>query len=67
MAERFEVNDKLIFTGHEYNIAKIYNYEDLFKDKELIVENILRCPCEKNDNDKIKFNGIERILSLCLF
>ena len=67
MAERFEINDLLEFTGHEYNIAKIYNYEKLFRDKELIVENILRCPCEKNDNDKIKFKGIERILSFYLF
>lgn len=60
--ERFEIGDKLIFTGHEYNLAKIYNYADIFKDKELIVENILRCPCEDNKNDKIKFKGIDRIL-----
>lgn len=67
MAERFEENEHLIFTGHEYNIAKIYNYEELFKDKELIVENILRCPCENNQNDKIKFKGMERILSFYFF
>ena len=67
MAEKFEINDLLEFTGYEYNIAKIYNYEDLFKDKELIVENILRCPCENNQNDKLKFKGMERILSFCFF
>lgn len=59
MKEKFEENDELIFTGQNYNIAKIYNYEELFKDKELIVENILRCPCENNENDKIKFKGID--------
>lgn len=57
--ERFETGDKLIFTGQEYNLAKILNYADIFKDKELIVENILRCPCEDNKNDKIKFKGID--------
>lgn len=65
--ERFEVDDKLVFTGHEYNLAKIYNYADIFKDKELIIENILRCPCEDNKNDKIKFKGIDRIFQVYFF
>lgn len=65
--ERFEIGDKLIFTGQEYNLAKILNYADIFKDKELIVENILRCPCEDNKNDKIKFKGIDRILQVHFF
>jgi hypothetical protein len=65
--ERFEIGDNLIFTGQEYNLAKIYNYEDKFKDKELIVENIQRCPCEENKNDKIKFRGMERLLSFYIF
>lgn len=57
--EIIRVNDKLIFIGRSYNIAKIFNYEEIFKDKELIVEQILPCPCEKGENDKIKFRGIE--------
>lgn len=65
--ECFEIDDRLIFTGQEYNIAKIFNYADIFKGKELIVENILKCPCEKNKNDKIKFKGIERLLSFYFF
>lgn len=64
---RFEIGDKLIFTGQEYNLAKIYNYADIFKDKELIIENIQRCPCEENKNDKIKFKGIDRILQVYFF
>ena len=57
--ETIKENDKLKFIGYDYNIAKIYNYDKIFKDKELIVEKILRCPCEKGENDKIKFKGIE--------
>lgn len=57
--ERFEQGDKLIFTGQEYNLAKIFNYAEIFKDKELIVESIQRCPCEENKNDTIKFVGID--------
>lgn len=45
--EIIRVNDKLIFIGRSYNIAKIFNYAEIFKDKELIVENVLPCPCEK--------------------
>ena len=65
--QRFEVGDRLNFTGKEYNLAKIFNYENLFKDKELIIESIQRCPCEENKNDKIKFKGIERLLSFNIF
>ena len=65
--ERFEVGDTLEFTGKEYNLAKIFNYEDIFKDKELVIESIQRCPCEDNKNDKIKFKGIERILPFYFF
>ena len=65
--ERFEIDDELIFTGQDYNIAKIYNYAQIFKDKKLIIESIQRCPCEENKNDKIKFKGIERLLSLYIF
>ena len=65
--EKFEVGDRLSFTGKEYNLAKIFNYENLFKDKELIIESIQRCPCEENKNDKIKFKGIERLLSFNIF
>ena len=57
--ERFEIGDKLVFIGYEYNLAKIYGYEKIFKNKELIIENILRCPCEDNKNDKVKFKGID--------
>jgi len=65
--ERFEEGDILEFTGKEYNLAKIFSYEDIFKDKELIIESIQRCPCEDNKNDKIKFKGIERILPFYFF
>lgn len=65
--QRFEEGDVLEFTGKEYNLAKIYNYEDKFKNKELIVEHVLRCPCGHNRNDNIKFKGIERILPFCFF
>lgn len=65
--ERFEIGDILEFTGKEYNLAKILNYEDKFKNKDLVIENIQRCPCEENKNDQIKFKGIERLLSLCFF
>ena len=51
--ERLEVGDRLNFTGKDYNLAKIFNYENLFKGKELIIESIQRCPCEENKNDKI--------------
>ena len=57
--ETIKENDKLKFIGYDYNIAKIYNYDKIFKDKELIVEKILRCTCEKGNNDKIKFKEIE--------
>ena len=65
--ERLEVGDRLNFTGKDYNLAKIFNYENLFKGKELIIESIQRCPCEENKNDKIKFKGIERLLSFNIF
>ena len=65
--ERFEIGDILEFTGKEYNLAKIFNYEDIFKGKELVIESIQRCPCEENKNDKIKFKGIERILPFYFF
>ncbi len=61
--ERFEVGDNLLFTGQDYALAKVFEYEKIFKDRDLIVEAIYRCPCEENKNDKIKFRGIERILS----
>jgi len=54
-----EVGDKVIFIGKDYNIAKIFNYEELFKDKELIIENILKCPCDSKYMDKLKFKDIE--------
>jgi len=65
--ERFEIGDTLIFTGQEYNLAKVLNYKQIFNNKILIVENIQRCPCEENKNDKIKFEGIERLLSFYFF
>ena len=64
---RFEEGDILEFTGKEYNLAKIFNYEERFRDKELLIEHIQRCPCEANQNDKIKFKGIERILPFYFF
>lgn len=45
--ETIRKNDKMKFIGYDYNIAKIFNYAEIFKDKELIVENVLPCPCEK--------------------
>lgn len=65
--ERFEIGNELIFTGQEYNLAKAFNYSEIFNNKKLIIESILRCPCEENKNDKIKFKGIERLLSFYIF
>ena len=55
---KFNRGDKLIFTGYKYNIAKIFNYADIFKDKTLEIEQVLYCPCEEQKNDKIKFKNI---------
>ena len=30
-----EVGDKVIFVGKDYNISKIFNYEEKFKGKEI--------------------------------
>ena len=65
--ERFEIGDELIFTGQNYNLARVFNYAEIFKDKKLIIESIQRCPCEENKNDKIKFKDIERLLSFYIF
>lgn len=54
-----EVGDKVKFTGHQYAIAQIYNYEEKFKDKELIIESISKCPCQDGKLDQIRFKGIE--------
>ena len=51
--------DKVTFIGQEYNIAKIFKYDEIFKDKELIIENIIRCPCDSHYMDKLKFKGID--------
>lgn len=55
----FNIDEELIFTGFDYNIAKIYGYAQIFKDKKLIIEDIVRCPCDNNNMDKIKFKNIE--------
>lgn len=50
--------DKVIFTGYEYNIAKIFKYNELFKDKVLTIENVIECPCDKKYMNKLKFEGV---------
>lgn len=62
-----DVGDKVIFIGKDYNIAKIFNYEELFKDKELIIENIIKCPCDSFYMDRVKFEGIEGYFRASLF
>lgn len=54
-----EIGDEVIFIGKDYNIAKIFNYEEKFKGKKLIIENIIKCPCDSYYMDKLKFEGIE--------
>ena len=54
-----EIGDEVIFTGKDYNIAKIFNYEQKFKDKTLIIENIIKCPCDSEYMNKLKFKEIE--------
>lgn len=51
--------DKVVFIGYEYNLAKILKYDEIFKDKELIIERISRCPCDSEYLDKLKFKGIK--------
>ena len=54
-----KVGDKVKFTGAEYNITKIFNYEERLKDKELIVEEIVDCPCNDERMDCLKFRGTD--------
>lgn len=54
-----QIGDKVIFTGQEYNIAQIFQYDKIFADKELIIENIIKCPCDSWYMDKLKFKDIE--------
>ena len=61
------VGDEVFFTGHEYNIAKIFNYAELFKNKCLVVENIIKCPCDSFYMDKLKFKGIEGYYRASMF
>lgn len=63
----FNKGEELIFTGHDYNIAKIYGYAEIFKGKRLIIEEIVRCPCDNNDMDKIKFEDIEGFYKAVFF
>lgn len=51
--------DKVKFTGHKYAIAQIFNYADKFKDQELVIEKIIKCPCQDGKLDQVKFEGIE--------
>lgn len=53
------IGDKVLFVGQEYNVAKIFKYDEIFKDKELTIEDIIECPCDDRKMDKLKFNGIE--------
>lgn len=50
---------KVIFVGQEYNLAKIFKYEEIFKNKELVVEEIIECPCKQASMNKLKFKDIE--------
>lgn len=61
-----KIGDKVVFVGQDYNIAKILNYEEKFKDKELIIENILKCPCDKQI-DTIKLKGIDGYYRAVMF
>lgn len=62
-----KIGDKVIFTGHEYNISKIFNYAAIFKDKKLIIEKIIKCPCDNFYMDKLKFKGIDGYYRASLF
>lgn len=54
-----KIGDKVLFTGAEYNITKIFNYEERLKDKDLIIEEIVDCPCNDERMDCLKFRGID--------
>lgn len=62
-----KIGDKVTFTGKDYNISKIFNYEEKFKQKELIIESIIKCPCDSFYMDKLKFKGIEGYYRASLF
>jgi len=62
-----KVGDKVVFVGKDYNISKIFNYEEMFKDKELVIEDIIKCPCDSFYLDKIKFKGIAGYFRASLF
>jgi len=55
------IGDKVIFKkeAEELNITKIFNYKERLKDKELIVEDIVDCPCDDERMDCLKFVGID--------
>ena len=54
-----QIGDKVIFTGADVNITKIFHYEERLKDKELIIEDIVDCPCNDDRMDCLKFKGID--------
>ena len=62
-----QIGDKVIFTGKDYNISKIFNYEEKFKDKELIIENIIKCPCDEFYLNRLKFKDIDGYYRASLF
>lgn len=60
MNDKKKIGDKLKFVGKDFNITKIFNYEErLAKVEELVVEDIVDCPCNDNRMDCLKFKGID--------
>lgn len=56
-----KIGDKVEFKKEaaELNITKIFNYEERLKDRELIIEDIVECPCNDERMDCLKFRGID--------
>lgn len=58
-SKRKNINDRVLFIGEKYIIPQIHNYKKRLEEKELIVENVIKCTCHDYDMDYLKFIGIE--------
>ncbi len=56
-----KIGDRVEFKKEaaKLNITKIFNYEERLKDRELIIEDIVECPCNDERMDCLKFKGID--------
>lgn len=56
-----KIGDRVEFKKEaaKLNITKIFNYEERLKDRELIIEDIVECPCNDERMNCLKFKGID--------